>query len=239
MYLPNAIIIGVQKSGTTSLFYSMVKHPEISGPTNKKKELHFFSRYSRWKRGVHFYKNHFLNNNKIILEGTPVYILKEEFIRRMHSVVPNAKIIITLRDPVDRVYSQYQMMCDENKERKKTLMAALKADELRSDNSDINNWSKVLFSYLERGLYKNQIENVFKYYPENRVFIDEITNINKSLSPLFKFLEVEDQGIKMERKRNRLYPSMNKKTRKYLEEYYRGPNRQLEEFLGRKFSFVK
>eukprot|EP01132_Coremiostelium_polycephalum_P004910 gene4910-6121_t len=109
--LPNFIIIGTMKSGTTFLDYYLQKHPQIA--KHSKKEIWFFNSF--YSSGIEWYANHFepiMNFNteqgqKVIGEATPFYINSPYTAARMYSTLRNVKIIITLRDPVDRCLSQY------------------------------------------------------------------------------------------------------------------------------------
>ncbi len=76
-----------------------------SGMMNNIKEPHFFNK--NWHKGVRWYQGLFNNNDKLQGEAAANYLFKEAYIKRMSSTVPHAKIIVALRDPVTRAYSQY------------------------------------------------------------------------------------------------------------------------------------
>ena len=89
------LIIGAQRSGTTSLYNYLIKHPKILSAT--KKEIHFFDRY--FKKGFNWYESHFLPKKKGYLRGeaTPYYLYHPLSSERIFKVFPDVKLIIILR----------------------------------------------------------------------------------------------------------------------------------------------
>ena len=105
--LPNLIVIGSRKCATTSLHYYLSLHPEIFMSTTYK-ELNFFVRRQRWKKGVGWYGRQFPIPAKVMGESSPNYTRFPMFTgvaERMHSVIPTAKFIYMVRDPVEQVIS--------------------------------------------------------------------------------------------------------------------------------------
>ena len=111
--LPNLIIIGAQKCGTTSLHYYLNLHPQIL--MSREKELNFFITERNWSKGVDWYRSQFVEKAEIYGESSPNYT---DYIRfggvpeRMYSVVPDARLIYILRDPIERIVSHYVHLCD-------------------------------------------------------------------------------------------------------------------------------
>ena len=114
--LPSFIIAGVQKGGTTALSALLCTLDNIS--FSKKKEVHFFDNDEKFSLGLAGYLGHFrswnLTNNDeqeppVYGESTPFYIASREACRRISETIPDVKIIVLLRDPVSRAYSEYQM----------------------------------------------------------------------------------------------------------------------------------
>ncbi|EGC37597.1 hypothetical protein DICPUDRAFT_76787 [Dictyostelium purpureum] len=106
--LPNFIVIGTMKSGTTFLDFYLQKHPQIAH--HNKKEIWYFNSY--YANGIKWYADHFeqynsLENQKLIGEATPFYINNPNTAPRMYATLKNAKLILLLRDPVERALSQY------------------------------------------------------------------------------------------------------------------------------------
>ncbi|EFA82936.1 sulfotransferase [Heterostelium album PN500] len=106
--LPNFIIIGAMKAGTTFLDYYIQRHPLVAKHT--KKEIWYFNSFYNSK-GIEFYADHFetltAEQPKLIGEATPFYVNNPFTAARMFATLRNVKMIMMLRDPVDRVFSQY------------------------------------------------------------------------------------------------------------------------------------
>jgi len=106
---PNFMIVGAQKAGTTALYEYLSKHPDIQ-PT-KVKELHYFSCESLFKNGVEFYRSLFPigTSSKLTFDASPSYLHNTRAPGRILAHNPNIKIIVLLRDPVERAYSAWNM----------------------------------------------------------------------------------------------------------------------------------
>jgi hypothetical protein len=107
---PLLLIAGTQKSGTTVLAAYLSMHPNIS--MSAKKELHFFDKNQLYNRGIDEYLSHFdvgSETTALFGEATPFYIASRMACARIHQHFPTAKLIVLLREPVARAYSEYQM----------------------------------------------------------------------------------------------------------------------------------
>lgn len=127
MKLPDFIIIGAQKCGTTSLFNYLSKHPDVSLP--EEKEIHFFDKF--YNKGINWYKKNFLNDGMLTGEATPYYIYHPHVTVRISSCCPNAKLIVMLRNPIDRAYSNFSMEKQRNNEPLATFEEAIAAEPKR------------------------------------------------------------------------------------------------------------
>src|SRR4051812_23905676 len=114
--LPNFLVIGVEKGGTTWLHAQLKKHPQIFLPDTK--EIHFFNKYSSnlierdyFKLGIGWYLDFFkpYNGQRAIGEVTPMYICDSEAPLRIQKTLLSVRLIAILRNPVDRAYSHYWM----------------------------------------------------------------------------------------------------------------------------------
>jgi len=106
--LPDFLIIGAQKAGTTALKDSLAMHLAVymaKGSIGLGDEIHFFS--NQWTRGVDWYRQHFMHPEKLQGEKSPSYLRRVICHRRMHEIVPRAKLLVLLRNPVSRAYSQW------------------------------------------------------------------------------------------------------------------------------------
>src|SRR5690606_33886153 len=120
--LPDFIIVGAQKAGTTSLFHYLSEHPQIISPY--KKEVHYFDgglnpEIDTFKKGEKWYRSNFPRKPKSksikTFEASPLYLFNPLAPQRIKDLLPNVKLIILLRDPVERAISQYH---HENKKTK-------------------------------------------------------------------------------------------------------------------------
>src|SRR6266480_7948081 len=106
--LPDFLILGAQKAGTTALYAYLRQHPEITGPSWK--EVSFFDRH--YARGEAWYRGNFPNSlrarGKLVGEASPSYLFHPLAPERVAGLVPEAKLIALVRNPVDRAYSHYQ-----------------------------------------------------------------------------------------------------------------------------------
>jgi hypothetical protein len=122
--LPDFLIIGAQKSGTSSLYNYLTQHPDVCPALVK--EIRYFNKY--FSKGTNWYRGHFPSSlyisyvNKIsgrdmiTGDGTPSYLSDPYVPRRVFEVIPQVKLIVLLRNPVDRAYSHYQHRFRANRE---------------------------------------------------------------------------------------------------------------------------
>jgi hypothetical protein len=111
-HLPEFIIAGAQKSATTSLHYWLGQHPELVG--SRPKEVCFFDRDLNYEKGISWYKKNFINTRNPLgrykyFESTPEYLYRDYVPERIHQLNPKMKIVILLRDPVQRAFSAWSM----------------------------------------------------------------------------------------------------------------------------------
>ena len=184
--LPDFLIIGAQKAGTTSLASYLAAHPNVVSPGFK--EVHFFD--LNYARGVEWYRSHFpvgaRRQLRSLLQGrrlragdaTPYYILHPQAAFRASRLMPGARIIILLRDPVVRAYSHYHHEVRLGKESllfEEALAAepsriAGEVQRLEAEPS-YEGFNYQHFSYLERGIYFNQIRRWLNYFRRDRILV--------------------------------------------------------------------
>lgn len=179
--LPNLVIIGAMKCGTTSLHYYLGLHPEIS--MSKQKELNFFIERKGWQKGLDWYQSQFSGHTKIRGEASPNYTCFTQFPgvpERMHSIIPEAKLIYLVRDPVERMIAHYIHQYSHGSESRNIEEA------LTDSNSNV---------YLERSLYYSQISRFLDYFDHSQILVLSAEDLRKdtsnSLKNIFKFLEVD------------------------------------------------
>jgi len=180
--LPNLIIIGAAKCGTTSLHYYLGLHPEIS--MSKEKELNFFAVDRQWNKGIDWYKSNFEANNKIQGESSPsytVYPLIKDVPKKMHSVIPDAKLIYSIRDPIERIISHYVQNYTIGLENRKIENALSQLDHN---------------PYVLRSMYFTQLEQYLAFFRKSNILIITLEDLNnqriQTLRRVFRFLDVDE-----------------------------------------------
>lgn len=180
--LPDFIVIGAKRAGTSALFAMLRQHPEIH--TGEWKEVHFFDHY--YEKGPDWYRAQFQDgvDGQMVGEATQTYMFDPKIPARMASVVPNAKLIATLRDPVERAYSEYSYAVARDLEPLSFEEAIESEDERTAEG-----YEKFLTkSYVRRGLYLEQLERVTEYYPRDKLHVMIFEETAKH--PLRAFSEV-------------------------------------------------
>ncbi|MFW9784789.1 MAG: sulfotransferase [Candidatus Heimdallarchaeota archaeon] len=183
--IPDFIGIGVARSATSWIYAALTEHPEICG--GKIKEIHFFDQDYNFKKGIAHYLSFFANcpENKLKGEFTPSYFSTSKVAERIYENFPNVKLILCLRNPIEKVYSNYRY----HVERKLALSIYKKLEDA------INNEKK----FLEKGLYYKHLNNYLELYPREQILIllfdDIISDPLDVVSNLYSFLEVENQNF--------------------------------------------
>jgi Sulfotransferase domain len=178
--LPNLIVIGAQKCGTSGLHYYLSLHPEIS--MSRPKELNFFIEERSWPRGIDWYRDHFDPTARVRGEASPNYTsypYRQGVAERMHSVVGDAKLIYLIRDPLARIAAHW--VHNYAKRREKGSLA----ETLAHPNT----------SYVARSMYAMQLEQYLRFYPKQRVLVFQQSDLRhdreKTLRTTFEFLGVD------------------------------------------------
>lgn len=200
---PNFFIVGAAKAGTTSLYSYLRQHPEIFMPEDVK-EPHYFAQV-RPSRAQRYASPVFISdreaylrlfragkNHRAIGEASPSYLWCEAAPARIHAAAPEARIIITLRDPIERAYSHYLMDYREGAQHL-PFFEALREDWLSAEKG----WA-VSNLYVELGFYARQIERYLRLFGEDRVHIlfhDDLRRLAQGnrqvLADILRFLDVD------------------------------------------------
>ncbi len=244
MKLPDYLIIGETKCGTTSFYNYLIQHPKILDTYGngdqvdeiyRTKEIRFFDRY--FDRGVEWYKSCFpdTKEGEITGEATPMYMYRTLALFRIKQVVPQAKFIIQLRNPVDRLYSNYQHY--------HKWVPGFK-EKYRDFAHYLNSARDTDYFLIDKGIYVQTIERWFSFFPEEQFFIFSLEelqqNPQKVYSAALKFLGVEDFRLsKFESYRALDYSPMEEEIRNMLIEFYYPFNQKLYRLLNRKFDWDK
>jgi hypothetical protein len=185
--LPDFVIVGAMKAGTTSLSAWLRAHPQVFVP--QQKELHFFDTF--WSRGVDWYRSLFAGapEGALLGEATPNYMVIEHWVERMASVVPDARLIAVLRHPVDRAWSHYRHSVTRGDELRPLAEAI--DDERASDPQD---WRSK--GVLARGRYLEQLQVLTRFYDRARIHVSLFDDLKAEPTLFFasvcRFLGVDD-----------------------------------------------
>ena len=254
--LPECFVIGVVRSGTTSLYHYLGQHPCIASSAYD--ELGYFD--DNYHLGINWYKSLFptkSTKNKIIkkygkfltYDVTPFYIYNPLVARRISESFPNAKIISNLRNPIDRAYSNYIIMLQEG-DTSKTFEEMVQAamNDLEKNKSKLNDEAYVVDTHYEnilaRGFYADQLEIWFKKFQKKQLLMipseDLAQKPDQVLTKVFEFLDLPYFKIKDFTKQNkREYSPMKDKTRKLLIEFYKPYNEKLYSLTNQHFDWDK
>ncbi len=169
--LPTFVIAGAMRSGTTSLNGYLREHPDIV--MSQPKEVHFFDVH--YDKGLDWYSGHFdgAEAATAVGEATPDYLFDPQAPGRIAATLPGAKILVMLRDPVDRAYSHYWHNVARDKERL-TFAEAVAAEPSRLAAGPE---SRAIYSYAERGRYLPQLRRLLDAFPDDRVLIQSFDEL--------------------------------------------------------------
>ncbi len=206
MVLPNFICPGAAKAGTTSLYEILVQHPDVY-LSRVNKEAHFFDYEDHYSRGLEWYSRTFFGDysgQPVIGDITPLYMYLPQAVERIYKDLgPGLRFIFMLRDPVERAYSQYKFNVKRGYERE-TFENAL---HLEPERLQKDFFSRVHYSYIDRGLYRKQIRLFTERWPrEQMLFItfedDFLKNKERTLSSVLDFLGLAPAGLVLEKHAN-------------------------------------
>jgi len=159
--------VGTQKGGTTSMYSILRKHPQIF--LSDTKEIHYFDK--NYKENIDWYLSYFdeQENFKAVGEITPNYMYDEKTPERIfNDLGKDIKLIFILRNPADRAFSNYKMNIVRNNETK-TFKDAVENDLKKIKNKEEY---PVVFHYIKRGLYDEQIKRFLNYFSkDNMLFL--------------------------------------------------------------------
>lgn len=175
--LPDFMIIGAQKGGTTSLYKYLAKHPDIKA-NFVVKELGYFDK--DYSRGDVWYRSNFpiRKKGRLYYEGTTHYLFNPLVPARVKKTIPNVKVIALLRNPIDRAYSSYKHQTHAGREtlsfedaiNAEAGRLAGEKEKLLSD-STYNRYNYNHFSYIERSKYAEQVENWLQFFSKDQMLI--------------------------------------------------------------------
>ncbi len=245
--LPDFLIVGAQKAGTTALYSYLRRHPGIIGPAWK--EISYFDRH--YRRGESWYRGHFpaTHRGRLVGEASPSYLFHPLAPERAAALLPEARLIALLRNPVDRALSHYHHEVALGREELPFEQALEQEEERTRGETDRLRREPDYFShawwdhtYLARGRYAEQLERWLEAFPPEQLLVlatEELAALpGASYARVLEFLHAAPYELESyPRIFARSYAAMAPATRQRLAEYYAEPNERLFELLGRELDW--
>ena len=236
--LVNFVICGTQKGGTSALDDYLREHPEIC--MADKKEVHFFDNESFYGKDGPDYSRYHSSfspkaSHKLIGEATPIYMYWHDAPRRMWEYNPNMKLIVVLRNPIDRAYSHWNMERSRNAECL-SFWDAIQNEQQRC--REALPYQHRVYSYIDRGFYLEQLRRLWFYFSKDNVLILKNEYLKdqprEALKEVCNFLEVINfKSVKIREVHSRPYSSkMSDKEKKHLRFIFEHEIRGIERVLG-------
>ena len=249
--LPSALIIGAQRSGTTSLFNYLVQHPAVLPPIGK--EIHYFD--LNYGRGVQYYRGRFPYSRQLrhalTLDATPYYLAHPLVPQRAAQLLPQVKLIAVLRNPVDRALSHYQHEVREGREtlsfaeaiEKESERLAGEEERLRTEPGYYS-WNHRRYSYVRRGLYLEQLKRWVQYFPRSQLLVLQSERLFRdppgATASVHRFLGLPDYRLEHyddRYQRGNYQRDMPEELKSQLIAYFEPHNRELFRWLGEEFDW--
>lgn len=258
--LPNFMVIGTQRGGSSSLYKYLGAHPRVS--PSLRKEVEFFNRW--YHLGVDWYRAHFPLSLRSSLgqaafrgplqsfEATPQYLFDERAPARAARVVPDAKLIVMLRDPVERAFSHYKHSLRLGLEDRSFSRAIAEEPEEMNAERQRQEADPAYFSvrmarhsYVLRGRYAEQLERWFRFFPRDQFLVVSSEDFYGDTSAVFSqivgFLDLPEWQPRTFHNFSFVPPQptnhMPEQIRTLLREEFADPNQRLYELIGRDFGW--
>jgi len=245
--LPDLIIIGAKRCGTTSLYQYLGEHPCIS--RSMKDNVGFFN--NNFELGLDYYRSFFplKPRNKckrhITFEVTTSYMQESKTAQRIFKTLPNVKLLIIVRNPVDRAYSEYNL--EKNRQSfEESVFEEMKRidteDKALSESKIVELFSRERYHLIRKSMYYQQLVPWLQLFPRDQIMILSTEDYDKdtqgTYDKIFDFVGVEKYEIRESEKINKgKYSKMNDKTRQILLDYFRPHNEKFFQLIGKKFEW--
>ena len=241
--LPDYLIIGAQKAGTTSLHAYLAAHPDVGDPVTK--EVHYFDIAS--ERGIEWYRAHFPLRSEARLAGesTPYYLFHPAVPARVKAQLPEAKLIVLLRDPVERAFSHYNYEVSLGYEDAPDFATALglEQERLAGEHERIlrdpgyRSFNHQHYAYLTRGYYAEQLERWLEHFPQEQLLVlssdDLFTDPGGTVARVQGWLGMSEHiPSSLTPKTTGSYAPLDPELRARLTAGFEADGRRLEELVG-------
>lgn len=253
--LPDFVVVGGQRCGTTSLFKNLADHPQVLRP-GIEKGIDYFTLHSA--ESLDWYRSHFpvqaLATARTRRWGAPAvfeactyYMFHPQAIERMAAVMPDVKVVAMLRDPVERAFSAYKHELARGFETETDFERALDLEDERlvgeeermAANPRYLSHAHRHHAYRHRGQYAEQIERIYQHYPREQVLVCDsesyFSRPEEEYGRITRFLGLTDwMPPRFDRHNARPSSPMPGSSRERLTEHYRAHDERLPDLLGRR-----
>ncbi len=205
MKLPHFLIVGAAKSGTTALHTYLNQHPQVYMTPEKETNFFAFEGETLQFQGpgdeaintfsitqLERYRAEFeeAEPSSILGEACPLYLYHPSAPDRIQSYIPDTKLIVILRRPIERAYANYLHLVRDGREPHRDFAKALEDESKRIHN----NW-EWFWHYIQQGFYSSQLQRYFDRFPENQLKVylyEDLThNPQALLQDIFNFIGVD------------------------------------------------
>lgn len=241
--LPDFLVIGAQRAGTTSLFRSLESHPQVLAAPIK--EVHYFDTHADFDES--WYRSHFPLRRRECKAGeaTPYYLFHPRCPATVHAMVPGVRLIAVLRDPVERAVSQFRHEVRRGFETERDLATAIDLESSRMQGEEQRLLQDPSYfshahnhaSYLARGEYARQIRAWLEFFPREQLLV--LVSERMFADPSRELARAQEHiGVTVRELGD--FPHFNGAGKAELEdglrrrlvEHFRPHNRELYELLG-------
>jgi hypothetical protein len=243
--LPDFVVLGAQRGGTTSLFDALSAHRQVHPPPLK--ELHHFDADGLWPTFA--YRCYFpmrsslraVDGERLVTgEATPQYLVHPEVPARVHAVLPRARFVVLLREPVARAWSHYRMAKARGTLGSASFREAVEEGRMETEGRRRrDHWVRPLgqHAFFERGLYAEQLERWFAHFPRDQFLLlrseDWYADQAASFAEVCHHLRIEpDPGVVFEHRNRGKDAAIDPEDRAWLADRYREPNERLRALTG-------
>jgi len=260
--MPDFLIIGAKKGGTTSVANWLVQHPQVLPMfprAQRHKSPHYFD-INYW-RGPDWYLSHFptraarairrhRTSGAVVGETSPYYLFHPAAAGRVQETAPEVRLIAILREPVSRAHSNYWDRVVAGTEDLPTFEKAIEAEQSRI--ADVTNawlmdpthysFQHDHHTYLARGRYAEQLQAYFAVFPREQLLVLSLDSLRRDATAAFQRIEehlgIEHRTVDLSPRNAREgNPPISSETREFLRAYYAPYNQQLTELLGEDFGW--
>ena len=238
--LPGFVVIGGMRCGTSSFFDWIAKHPDVQQPSTK--EIHFFDVH--YARGEQWYRSHFplRAQGGTTFEATPSYLAHPDAARRAATVIPDARMIVILREPAERAWSHYRFrrsLGHETRSFEEAVNAEL-ADPAPDSFENFRSAGQI--PYLVAGRYAEQVERWNAAFGSDQILIIDadrmFTDPEAVLEQVEDFLGLRRVPLGLRRLNVSPSSTANAAMLEQLHDYYREPNRELRDLTDEPIAWL-